>query len=568
MPTSMQGLMPNKVALALGPNPWNWRRAPGLSPDAARCAAEPDRSGPRRRAARAAGYLGAALWVGLALGAAPLRAQEAVDNARAARLGAVAHAQRMRQLFPEPSGVAQQAPPVIPEFEIDRDPSGAVATFRPGRPTITAKSPFFQNLGTNGRSCFTCHQPQDGWTISARHVRARFEKDPTEPLFRLVDGATCPSDDISTPAARRAAYRLLLEKGLIRIGLPMPAHGLQFEIVAVDDPYDCSTNPLTGLTSPRTGTVSVYRRPLPATNLGFSTAVMWDGREPDLLSQALDAVLGHAQASHPPSLAQQRQIVAFEGCAEADTPSACAGIQPGSGLFTAQLFDDAAGYLRDRAKGGPLKLSRAFSDFYIGINDPFGMNPTGAAFSPQIFDLYGAWTKSLGGGPNDRARAAIARGEQIFDSVTFDITGVRGLNDTLKRPRIAGTCGTCHDTPMVGNHSVKAPLDIGVTDAGADSPPGLDIADLPVFTIWCTAGPLAGQIFEVTDPGRALITGECSDIGKLKGPVLRGLAARAPYFNNGSAASLSDVVEFYDRRFSIGLTARQKADLAAFLGAL
>jgi cytochrome c peroxidase len=150
----------------------------------------------------------------------------------------------------------------------------------------------------------------------------------------------------------------------------------------------------------------------------------------------------------------------------------------------------------------------------------------------------------------------------------INITGVAGLNDALNQPVIPGFCGTCHDTPNVGNHSVKAPLNIGVANAGADSPPALDITGLPVFTIWCTSGPLAGQIFEVTDPGRALITGNCADIGKVKGPILRGLAARAPYFHNGSAATLQDVVEFYDQRFDIGLTEQQKADLVAFLSSL
>ncbi len=91
---------------------------------------------------------------------------------------------------------------------------------------------------------------------------------------------------------------------------------------------------------------------------------------------------------------------------------------------------------------------------------------------------------------------------------------------------------------------------------------------MPVFTLWCTSGPLAGQMFEVTDPGRALITGTCADIGKVKGPILRGLAARAPYFHNGSAATLADVVEFYNQRFDIGFTDQQKADLVAFLKAL
>jgi cytochrome c peroxidase len=128
---------------------------------------------------------------------------------------------------------------------------------------------------------------------------------------------------------------------------------------------------------------------------------------------------------------------------------------------------------------------------------------------------------------------------------------------------IPGFCGTCHDTPNVGNHSVKAPLNIGIANAGSNSPPALDISGLPVFSLSCS-----GQNFLVTDPGRALISGQCADIGKIKGPILRGLAARAPYFHNGSAATLMDVVNFYDQRFSIGFTDQQKQDLVNFLNTL
>jgi cytochrome c peroxidase len=84
----------------------------------------------------------------------------------------------------------------------------------------------------------------------------------------------------------------------------------------------------------------------------------------------------------------------------------------------------------------------------------------------------------------------------------------------------------------------------------------------------CNEGPLAGNILTVTDPGRALVTGNCADIGKVKGPILRGLAARAPYFHNGSASTLLDAVNFYDQRFGIGFTAQQKSDLVNFLNSL
>jgi len=463
--------------------------------------------------------------------------------------GAIGHAQQMRR-YQDADQASQPTPPMIPKFEVDADSSGRVATFQPNGATITANNPFFQNLGTNGRTCFTCHQPQTGWSVSAASVRARFAaSNGADPIFRLVDGATCPTDDVSSFAARQRAYKLLNDKGLIRIGIPMPASP-EFSVTNVVDPYNCTTNPATGLTSPTAGILSMYRRPLPSANLGFLTALMWDGREPDLAHQSVDATLGHAQADNPPSADQQAAIVAFE-----------------SGLFTAQEFDNQAHVLHaDGATGGPIALS--LQKFFKGINDPLGNNPTGAAFDPNIFDLYRPWLGLREMSGETAYRQSIARGEEVFNTTQITLTGVAGLNDIPGLSTVVGVCGTCHDAPNVGNHSVRLPLDIGVADAGSKKPPALDIDGLPVFTLQCNAGPLAGQTFVVTDPGRALISGKCADIGKVKGPILRGLAARAPYFHNGSAASLLDVVNFYDQRFNLGFTQQQKQDLVTFLNTL
>jgi cytochrome c peroxidase len=49
---------------------------------------------------------------------------------------------------------------------------------------------------------------------------------------------------------------------------------------------------------------------------------------------------------------------------------------------------------------------------------------------------------------------------------------------------------------------------------------------------------------------------------------LRGLAARAPYFSNGSAENLGALVDFYNRRFNMGLTEQERADLVNFLSVL
>ena len=83
-----------------------------------------------------------------------------------------------------------------------------------------------------------------------------------------------------------------------------------------------------------------------------------------------------------------------------------------------------------------------------------------------------------------------------------------------------------------------------------------------------TDGPLKGQTFQVTDLGVAMITGKCEDIGKTKVPVLRGLPGRSPYFHNGSALEIENLINFYDQRFNIGLTDQEKSDLAAFLESL
>jgi hypothetical protein len=356
-----------------------------------------------------------------------------------------------------------------------------------------------------------------------------------DPIFRPVDGAVCPTADVSTVQARRAAYKMLLTRGLIRISMPIPPNA-EFQLVSVDDPYNCTSS----------NDIAMFRRPLPATNLRFLSAVMWDGRESpkgrslhdSLVSQATDALLGHAQAAVVPSQQQLESIVGFE-----------------SALYTAQVADTRVGILTNNGvHGGPEELSN--QDFYIGINDPLGLNPTGAAFDPVVFRLYEKWSNQRWSSP---AKQAVARGEEIFNTRPIPITGVAGLNDALNEPVIMGTCSTCHDSPGVGDHSVAAALDIGIAAESRRTP------DMPLYTFRCIA---TGEIYRVTDPGRAMITGKCSDIGKFKGPILRGLASHAPYFHNGSAASLEDVIDFYDTRFNLALSDQEKHDLVAFLRTL
>jgi len=479
---------------------------------------------------------------------------------------------------------------VIPKLQVFGDPDGAFATINSGGPTDTSTNPFFLDMGTNGRRCVTCHEPSDAFSITPPHLQERFyATGGTDPIFRPVDGATCPTADVSTVEKGREAYSLLLSRGLIRVFITVPANA-DYEVMSVNNPYGCNA----------TDVISMYRRPLPTTNLPFLSAVMFDGREStpatgttkiifsnypsslmsDLAHQSVDATVTHAQGDGTrPTPAEQQQIVNFE-----------------TQLFTAQLFDSRAGLLnRDGANGGPAILTT--QPFFITINSsvhplvpaleqPGGLvTPGDGQFTPNIFNLYEAWTQQNGGYYDDfaEARRSIGRGEELFNSLPIPISDVAGINDDVTAgglvaggiPTLQGTCGTCHDTPDVGNHSFPTPLNIGTGDPSPTSPfvnlGGLDLSYLPQITV-CQKDPTTGvptnNCRTTTDLGQALIDGKFDHVGKIKGPILRGLSARAPYFHNGSARTLLDVVHFYETRFGLTLTPQEESDLVAFLSSL
>ena len=409
-------------------------------------------------------------------------------------------------------------PPPSTFQETSPDASGTLETF--SQTQVSNTNPFFVQLGTNNRTCNTCHVASDGWSINPTDLQQRFQSTQgTDPVFRVLDGANCPSADVSTLAAATTAYSQLLNFGLIRITLPVPADA-DFSIVSISDPYQC---PETTATQP-----ALYRRPLPATNLKFLSAIMWDGRDPDLQTQAKNATLVHTQPTTPPTDAQLGQIVSLE-----------------TSLFTAQSVDNQAGDLTAQGgNGGPVFLSQ--QPFSVGIN-------SGAAFNPNAFTLFANWASASGS--NAAAQQSVARGEVLFNTFPMTISLVSGFNDVRGQPVITATCSTCHNTPNEGSDSSPDMMDIGTSSPKPN---------LPSYQIQCNDGTQ----LTTTDPGRAMVTGKCADLNKFKVPGMRGLAARAPYFHNGSAATLLDVVNFYDQRFNMLLSQDQKADLVAFMSTL
>jgi cytochrome c peroxidase len=455
---------------------------------------------------------------------------------------------------PPVTSPAPPAPPASPAPPVPPAPPGAAAPIPDetgawmnaslGAPA-NQNAPFFERLGSNGRSCASCHVENDAWTSTPANLQRRFQNTAgADPIFASVDGTNCSSLDISTPSAHEAASSLLLSKGLIRVALIVPSSAA-FSVTDVVNPYGCDS----------TSVVSVYRRIPTTANLTFLSTVMWDGRESltnasipaDLVHQAGTAVSTHEAAATLPAVSVLQAIETFEVA-----------------QFAAQTTDASAGALNAAgATGGPLVLST--QAVAPGANDPFTPGAATPGVPPKaVFTLYTAWSGLQGTDSVSKARASIARGEQLFNTRPMSITGVAGLNDSagangLPRTVINGTCGTCHDTPNAGSHSVQLLVDIGTADATRRTP------DMPLITL---INRTTGATRQTTDPGLALTTGRWADVNKFKIPTLRLLAAQAPFFHDGSAPTLDAVVNFYDQRFGLKLSAQEHADLVAFLGAL
>lgn len=396
--------------------------------------------------------------------------------------------------------------------------------------TIDRDNPFFQERGTNGRTCETCHDSAAGWTVTPELAEQLFAStDGLAAIFRPHDASLQPQADHSEVDDREDLYRLVTSRGLFHTPNQVP-DGADFELFRIDDPYDSSTR----------DTFLRFRRPNSISNEGMTQTVTWNGVDapPRVLLEVISnaATQFHGQQPVPLSVEDQQAMADFMET-----------------LIHAQAEDLVAGRLDvDGARGGVETL--ASETFVVGENDP-----ASPGFDRQVFTLYGAWA-GLSGSDRNLARAAIARGEALFNTMEFDIRGVAGFNDELGSSVIRGTCSSCHSAPNIGHHPVFRPMNIGTS---SDNMPGA--SELPRLHVRNSA---TGEEVRVTDLGLAIDTGRWADLGKFSVPRLRGLASRAPYFHNGSAESLRKVLDFYQSRFDINFSGSQRDDLLAFLSAL
>jgi hypothetical protein len=439
---------------------------------------------------------------------------------------------------------------ILPREDDYNNATGRVRMVLPNGMVHSKGHPFFEALGSNGRACITCHQPSNGMSVSAAGLRQRWsETEGKDAVFAAVDGSNCPD----LPQNSRSSHSLLLDRGLFRIALPWPprdaagnAIAPEFRIEVVNDPTGCNTSAIYGLKSAHPA-VSVFRRPRVAANLKYVVAgraglsFMADGRETTLREQAISAVLTH-EAANMPTDQQLEQIVELE-----------------SEIYIAQGSDVVGGLLNET--NGPLVLG---PENLVSGRAPRMDGGSGSKPTNLVWLSFNTWRKPAGAGDaglQAEFRASVARGSDVFFGHRFRISEVSGGRDTAAANG-TGTCSSCH-SPVMPRF-----MDIGTANVAESS----KSPELPTFRITCDMSapphPYSGRVIYTQDPGRALISGKCADVGAFAMQQFRGLAARAPYFVGGSAATLKGVVDFYEQRFHMGLTAQEKQDLENFLRVL
>ncbi|MES1208265.1 MAG: hypothetical protein ABUS79_20205, partial [Pseudomonadota bacterium] len=321
--------------------------------------------------------------------------------------------------------------------------------------TIDRSNTFFQPLGSNPRTCETCHSADQGWTLTPLGATTAFITTGGQaPLFLPHDEGARPDADLTTFYQRIVDFApTLLARGLTRFTRSNPATS-EYDVVAVKDPSGFST----------TSAFLNFRRPTPTANEALVSSVTWTAG-PGLVRTSLSGLVSGAAGLHeqrPPTPAIPPEVVQAQDDFQL-------------GIFFAQSIDAVAGRLdTDGATGGPTNLMN--QPFHIGINDIQGLDPAGQAFSSKVFDLFDAWAVYDQDADHDHdhahacspwianddahrrrlaaARAAIYRGQEIFNNTPITMSGVSGLNDLLGQTTVTGTCSTCHNSPTVGGHSV------------------------------------------------------------------------------------------------------------------
>jgi cytochrome c peroxidase len=258
-----------------------------------------------------------------------------------------------------------------------------------------------------------------------------------------------------------------------------------------------------------TASLWFFRRPLPTANFKSFT-VMWDAAN-TVGTSLRDGLIRQARGN-------------------------VTGAQEGAPASDAVIFD-----IVDYEMGIGHAQSNAIGSGSVTASGARG-GPQSAIEQPLVnarFDLFDAWKDS-----HNPHRARVYRGQEIFNT-----------------PNVASgrTCRGCHNAANNGQNVNGTLFDVGVSRP--EFGPGK-----AVYTFQDRNNP--ANTVRSTDPGRGIRNGVFADLNKFKTPNIRGLAARAPYFHNGIAATIPAIVDHYEAALGFNFTDQEQEDLAAFLAAL
>lgn len=433
----------------------------------------------------------------------------------------------------------------------------------PSEPALAVEPLFAEAFqGTNGRSCATCHVPEDGYTLTPDHVARLLETNPDDPLFAAID-----ADD---PTAETLTFEHL-EKGLVRVWLTLPDN-----VDVIDD--------VGSVITPPDRRIFVWRGVPSIADAALTAPYQLDGRVATLEEQAQGAIEGHSEGSEV-SQAELERIAAFE-----------------RGIFSS----DRARMVADELAGGaePTEVSDVEALLDLSAEEERGK------------EVYEQVCASCHGGANKATIVDRDIHDLAFPALRADGTVVFEVPATdPPTPVLAPqpddefiNIGSAMENHLVQlgatehesfTKDVSFPAyrlrfyaDASRTEVIADLPPALSLDDPFGGSVDAEGNPVVGpnlflQLF-TTDPGRALITGSPYDFEAFDVPTLRGIGKTAPYWHNNISETLEDVVELYsdhllskfppltlpgdkepDPDGDIGppeaMTAQQKSDLVAYL---
>lgn len=401
-------------------------------------------------------------------------------------------------------------------------------------PTVTVEPLFAEAFpDTNGRSCTTCHVPEDGFSLTADHAARVFETDPNDPLFAAID-----ADD---PTADPLTFDHLV-KGLVRVWLTLP------------DNMDLIDEGGTVIT-PADRMIFVWRSVPSIADSALTAPYQLDGRVATLEEQAQGAIIGHSEGGEE-SQADLERIAAFERSVFSNDRArqVATELEDGVPFDEVSEVEDSLELTEQEARGREL-----FDDVCAGCHG--GAN-TATIIDREIHDQAFYALEADGSGnvqyrvpATDPPTPVLAdQPENEFINITLGLEmylatlGVKEedyLTKDLEFPYYrfrfytdASRSEIAADLPPVG----EALPDDGPGGAGPGSggPGGpLDADGNPI------AGPNGGFQTHSVDPGRAAITGNPLDFEAFDVPSLRGLSKTSPYFHNNLVTTLEEVVQVY-----------------------